>query len=157
MKFSSNPLPQVFSVSRQMKCDIFLSLRFSEALPEAESLKVALVARGLTVFLAAVQSGDSIVKEVSTNLVHCKLVVILGTRTYGKETTSSCSTFEELQYVMSKRKPFFLIKMCDEFEEVKAQFHLVGDIAFEPWRPTEKNPEPPHELVEKIMVKFKGL
>lgn len=44
--------------------DVFISLRFGEAMPEAEALKAGLIQAGLTVFVRAVQGGD-IAVEIS--------------------------------------------------------------------------------------------
>jgi hypothetical protein len=136
--------------------DIFILLRFAEALEEAKALKAALAACGANVFLCAVDPGASINKAIITALESSRLVVILATRTYGKETGFPCSTYEELEYIVGHKKPFFLVKMCDEYQEPHAKFHLpVTTMHYlgQPQTPQERTCVPPQLLVE-IMQKL---
>ncbi|EGD82196.1 hypothetical protein PTSG_02868 [Salpingoeca rosetta] len=137
--------------------DIFISLRFSEARNAGKALQRALEARGLKVFLCEVPPGSNIAKVVIRALHGCRMAVILGTRTYGKETDSSFSTFDELQYIVDRRKPFFLVKMCDDFEEPEAQFHLRSNVAYFAWTPKNEdtNISVPPPLVDDIVGKLK--
>lgn len=80
---------------------------------------------------------------LSSSLTHCKLVVILGTKTFGKRTGSDFGTLEELRYFLIEvilKKPFFLVKMCDTFEdleEAETFFRLPSSISYYfPWQPT---------------------
>jgi hypothetical protein len=89
-------------------------------------------------------------------LTHCKLAVILGTKTYGKKTTSGFSTFEELDYIFEVNKPFFLVKMCAEFEEPETLFRLPSRISYFPWHPAsdaERRKLPPN-LVDKVIKRL---
>ncbi len=136
--------------------DIFISLRFAEALDEAKALKAALTACGANVFLCAVDPGDAIDQAIITALGSCRLVVILATRTYGKATGFPCSTHEELKYIIGHKKPFFLVKMCEEYEEEYAKFHLpvtTMHYLWQPQTPQERSRAPP-QLVEDIMQKL---
>jgi hypothetical protein len=135
----TNPIQFSSSISIKPKTDIFLSLRFAEALPFAKLIQKELQKRNYSTFLAAIEVGNNIAKEVISNIFHCRLVVILGTRTYGKKTLSSCSTFEELQFIKAEEKTFYLIKMCEEFEEYWARFLLVSDISHYKWIPTKES------------------
>ena len=92
---------------------VFLSLRFGEALSQGKMIKNELEKVGVTCFLCTVDGGESIVEAVTKNLYMAELAVILATATYGKETGSSVSTRKELTYLMEKKKPFFLVKMCE--------------------------------------------
>ena len=132
---------------------VFISLRFGEAFKQGETIKKELEKVGITCFLCAVHEGYSITKAVFTNLVKAELVVILGTATYGKETDSSCSTHQELMYVMDKKKPFFLIKMCDKYEEAAADFYFPSNVAYYPWMPKEHGVLP-KELIPRIIEKL---
>ena len=67
------------------------------------------LALDISTFLCSIPEGESIPRQVAQNLVKAKLVVIFGTKTYGKETGSSYSTYQELQYVMEEKKPFLVI------------------------------------------------
>jgi hypothetical protein len=134
--------------------DVFISLRFAEAKTEAETLKTALEASGMRVFLCAVNAGDDLHGKIAAAMVAAKLVVIMGTATYGMKTNSPCGTYEELQYTLGSRKPFFLVKMCDRFETPLAQFNLTSGVMYHPWRP---NTPMPRDLVGKIDEKLKSL
>lgn len=50
-----------------------------------------------------------------------ELVIIMGSESYGKETQSAYSTFNELRFVTDKEnekiEKIFLIKMCKRFSE----------------------------------------
>lgn len=130
---------------------IFLSLRFGEAMKEAEQLKQELERNGVSTFLCSVKPGGSIPVEIATNIRDAELVVILGTRTYGVNTGAGFSTFEELQYIKTKNKPFYLIKMCDCFEDALADFFLSNAIMYFKWMPGTKMPA---ALVSDIMAKL---
>lgn len=134
--------------------DMFLSLRFAEAMEEAKALKKALEERNLRVFLCAVPEGESLEDAIIGALHVSSLVVILGTRTYGLKTASPFSTHNELRYIIDK-KPYFLVKMCDEFLVPKAQFHFSSAISYYPWQP--KTPEErrnvPGDLVDRIVAR----
>ena len=135
---------------------VFLSLRFSEATPEANAVKRGLEAAGISVFLCNIPSGQDLADAVIMALTHCKLAVIFGTETYGQETASSFSTFQELRYIVDKKKPFFLLKMCDAFVEARTDFHLPSTISYYPWRPAteqERNAAPP-DLIEQIVSRL---
>lgn len=138
---------------------IFISLRFGEAMKEALTLQAALEAQGLDVFLCAVAPGDDLAGTVIHALHHCTLVVILGTATYGTKTESSCSTFQELRYVIQCNKPFFLVKMCAKFDVPEAAFRLTSDIAHYPWQPKTDvaRRSVPAELVSQIQGKLQQI
>ena len=136
--------------------DIFISLRFGEALRQAQMLKAALEEAGLSCFLCSVTEGDSIVSAVAENLVDAKLVVVLGTATYGQKTASSYSTYQEMAYFMEEKKPFFLIKMCDQFEEKMTRFFFNTTVSYYSWM--EKDQEAvPKALVARIKEKLNSV
>ena len=112
---------------------MFVSFRFGEAHAEAKAIKAALEQQGVSVFVCDVAEGESIADEVIRALRGCTLAVVLGTRTYGAKTGSTFSSYYELRYIVERRKPFFLLKMCDTFETDYAHFHLCDDIAYYQW------------------------
>ena len=57
---------------REKMPQVFLSLRFGEALIQGEMIKKALEQHEITCFLCAVHEGDSIAKAVAQNLVNKK-------------------------------------------------------------------------------------
>lgn len=120
---------------------------------EAKALQQDLHAQGVSAFLCDIPEGQDLAGAVLTALTHCKLAVILGTRTYGKDTGCGFSTYEELRYIVEVKKPIFLIKMCQAFEEQYAVFRLPSSISHFPWQPAtdaERKQLPPG-LVEKIV------
>ena len=134
--------------------DIFISLRFNEARPAGNALQAALEAKGMSVFLCDVPPGENLARAVVGALTRCKLAVILGTKTYGQKTASTFSTYEELQYIVDERKPFFLVKMCDAFEEEHARFNLPSTISYYAWQPVINTDgaveDVPEDLVTQI-------
>jgi hypothetical protein len=138
---------------------VFISLRFGEGMPEAKALQADLHARGVSAFLCDIPEGQDLANAVVMALTHCKLAVILGTKTYGRKTTSGFSTFEELRYIFEVHKPFFLIKMCAEFEEAETLFRLPSSISYFPWQPTceVERQQPPAGLVDKVVKRLQDV
>lgn len=146
--------------------DIFISLRFTEKgtttgrpwkpFEAATLLKNALITQGYSVFLCAVENGDSIFDTVSDALKCSRFFVILGSETYGTPTESLCSTYQEMHFIIGKKRPFFLIKMCKEFELIGTQLVLdVGDIFFSSWKEfNEADPAIPAGLIDEIIAAF---
>jgi parallel beta-helix repeat protein len=143
-----------FSVKEKektMSYQIFISLRFAEAGPEANALKSSLEARGISTFLCSVLPGVDISSEIAEALHGCQLAIIMGTKTYGKNTGVGFSTFEELRYIYEQKKPFFLVKMCDRFEELATVFRLGKSVSYLEWLP----PCPmPGDLISKIVERL---
>jgi hypothetical protein len=86
----------------------------------------------MSTFLCAVQSGGNIAREISHALHSCQLVVVMGTKTYGKDTGVGFSTYEELSY-FHKKKPFFLVKMCENFEEPETLLRFHDAVSWFQW------------------------
>ena len=141
------------SVHDQGSWDVFISFRFGESLSLAMALKQALVQRSVRVFLCNVDPGQSIFDHVLHGLSHCKLVVILGSKTYGQRTQSLCSTYEELLFICNRQhgKPFFLLKLCEHFEEPAARMLLHNDVAYMKW---QADTQPSTQLIDAIIAKL---
>lgn len=139
--------------------DIFISLRFGEALPAGQALKIELQSRGLSVFLCSVQAGGDLIDEIVDNIVRSRLVVILGTKTYGKNTGVGFCTADELKFIISEDKPIFLVKMCERFEVNLARFRLGSHVMFHNWVPTDRAQQGqiPNPLVDSIVKRFQDL
>ena len=58
--------------------DIFLSLRFGEAITEAKALRQAIAASGESAFICEVAAGEDIKAIVIEKLVRARLVVVFG-------------------------------------------------------------------------------
>jgi hypothetical protein len=136
-----------------MSYRIFISVRFEEAFKEAEALKTALEARGISTFLCAVHPGGDIALEIVNALRNCQLAIIMGTKTYGKDTGIGYSTFEELRYIHEQRKPFFLVKMCNRFEVEETIFRMGNSVSYFLWLPVCPMPG---DLVPKILEKLES-
>jgi hypothetical protein len=78
--------------------------------------QAALAAEGIPAFLCEVEVGGDVEKEVVQHVVRAPLVTVMGTRTYGKETTASFSAYQELRFVVERKKPIFLVTICHDFE-----------------------------------------
>jgi hypothetical protein len=122
-------------------------------MPEAKVLQQALHESGVSAFLCDIPEGQDLANAVVTALTHCKLAVILGTKSYGKKTTSGFSTFEELRYIINEQKPLFLVKMCSEFDEAETRFRLSTDISYFQWQPSSKaeREQLPPGLLERVL------
>jgi len=120
--------------------DIFLSFRFGEAMDEARELRNALRARGLYAYICEIPPGKDIVEAIVKKLSSARLVVILGTQTYGCKGSVYFSTREELKFVIEEEKPIFLIKMCNRFQDEMTRFQLPDSMSFAWW--TKGDPLP---------------
>jgi len=130
--------------------DIFISFRFAEAYDEAMQLKTALESRGKRVFLSNVLPGGNLQEAIYTALDRCQLCVCLASETYGKSTTSF-STYHELNYVINERIAFFLVKMCDRWAEPSVRGIFGDRTSYLDWRPG--NPMP-IGTVDMILTKL---
>jgi hypothetical protein len=130
---------------------VFISLRFAESENEANALKNALEEKGISTFLCAVLPGGDIRREIVNALSSCQLAIIMGTKTYGRETSVGYSTFDELRFIHEERKPFFLVKMCERFEEAETRFLLGSSVCFIQWFPGSQMPG---DLIAKIIEKL---
>lgn len=137
-------------------CDVFISLRFCEAERAGRALQQSLQNRGLRVFLCNETPGSDVAAAIIQALDGCKMAVILGTKSYGKDTKIGFSTSDELVFIKDQRKPFFLVKMCDAFEDPVTQFRLPQNILYHPWQPNLDNPNihVPTDLVDGIVAKL---
>jgi hypothetical protein len=77
----------------------------------------------------------------------------MGTRSYGKDTGAGFSTFEELRFIHGQKKPFFLVKMCDRFEEPETVFRLDSSVSYFLWFPGSPIPG---DLVTKILERLES-
>lgn len=134
--------------------DVFISLRYEEAAAQGAALKKQLEQQGCSVFLCDFLPGNDLASKIIDALTHCKLVVIMGTLTYGKKTSSGFSTFEELRHVGNEKKELFLVKMCDQFSEPETRFRLPNDMSYYPWQPKSAKEQPPADLCQKILARI---
>ena len=133
--------------------DIFFSLRFNATGPmkEANLLQAELAKRNVNAVIINVESGKSIAAEVIENLHQSKLAVLFATSDYGVKGTVNFSTYEELEFILQEKKPFFLIKMCDRYTDPTTRFRLPDSISYVDWRIGQPMPS---DLVAKVIARF---
>ena len=136
--------------------DVFISLRWGESKREAMELQRLLQSRGLRVFgpLDEHLPGDNIVDKTVAAFEGSRLVIMMASRTYGREGSTWYTTFAEMTYTIALRKPFFLIRMIPwetEFEEASTQLTLTNDIMAVVWLPGTPMPA---QLVEQVLEKL---
>ncbi len=119
---------------------------------QAREVRAELAKRELTGRIVDVLGGGDISTQVAQGLSEAEMVVIFGTRTYGAPGSVMYSTRQEMEFVMGNKKPFFLIKMCDEFEDPLTQLYLHKGIAYEAWNPPTG--PMPAGLIDKIVAKY---
>ena len=85
---------------------------------------------------------------ISTALCNAKMAIIMGSKTYGRRTTNVCSTFQEMDYILRKEKPMFLLKMCEEWEEDQTEV-MMGSIKFRRW-----DGQVTRALVDEILTSY---
>ncbi len=139
------PLPPV-------ACDIFISFCHKEAAEEAKALAYALRQHRRSVFLCAEPDAD-MAPTVASALSQAKLAVILGTESYGEETTAGFNSHQQLRYIIEHKKAFMLIKMCDCFTQQQTRSWLPDTVPHYRWQPKSEaeRRRPPVLMVEKVM------
>lgn len=132
---------------------VFISYRFAEAKTVAVNLKSALDRRGVTgIVIDANPGGDSSILDTVVRAIdESALFVILGTRTYGRKTASLSATRQEMLYALESRKPLFVVKMCDEYEEHVTRFLLDSSIPYYDFTGFQENTTIPEGLVDQIV------
>jgi len=120
-----------------MYAEVFISFRFSEAMQTAHELKQSLSDQhGVEAFVCDVPvGGGDILDEIVSAIDVAKVFVVLGTRSYGRQTSSLFATRQELVYAMENKKSIFLVKMCESFDEPIARFLLPLSIPYYPHFP----------------------
>jgi hypothetical protein len=118
--------------------DVFISFRFGEAHTEALALRQALEACGLVVFLSDVAAGGNLQVVIAKALDHCKLAVILASATYGHQTNSLFDTYSEMNFIVSQRKRYYLVRMIppeDRWSEAHVTMAFPPSIMYKLWWP----------------------
>ncbi len=117
-------------------------------------LKALLEAMNISVFMSDNEFGQSIAESVAKAIGDCDLLVVLGTETYGEDTDGNCGTLAEMRYFIDRRKPFFLVKMCEKFKHAETRFNFPSQVLHFPWELVK--PMPP-ELPIRIRDKLKDI
>ena len=74
-------------------------------------IKAALEALGLVVFLSDVGPGGNLQRVIAEALASCKLAIILATKTYGETTNGLFDTSNEMNFIVGRNKPYYLVRM----------------------------------------------
>ena len=65
--------------------------------------------------------------------------------------TVNFSTKEEMEFFLDEKIPFFLVKMCEHFEEAVTRFNFGLWVSYVKWLPGEEMPSTlPREIAEKM-------
>ena len=137
-------------------CEIFFSLRFNspELMQAAQSVQAELVSRGINAVIIDAENGQNVEEVVIRTLDKAKLVVIFGSKDYGVNTGSLYSSYKELELTLRKKKPFFLIKMCKEFEDIITFNRLPDSLLDNRW---DLGQPMPTGLIDAIETKFRAV
>ena len=118
------------------------------------ALKARLAERGLKVFLCDEAPGVNLKRTIFSAFSAADLAIIAASATYGRQTTSGFSTYEEMNFLQTEKKPYFLLKMTpspnDKWEEVETRATYNMDV-WEYWAPGAPMPG---DLVDKIVAKL---
>ena len=116
--------------------------------------KAALVAKSYEVFLCDEAAGVDLMRTITSAFSHCELVIVAATKTYGKQTTSGFSTYEEMNFFVTSKTPYFLIKMTetpgDRWEEDATNFNFSTAV-WEYWKPGTPMPA---GLPDRVIAKY---
>ena len=124
-----------------------------EAKTEAKLLRNASLERSIHAYMSLKQLGDNIKQDVVHALNASTLPVILATHTYGRQTVSY-STYEEMEHIIGKRRPFALVKMCESFAEKSADWNFGEAIMYETWMPGTPLKD---SLIDMIVEKLRSV
>ena len=101
-------------------------------------------------FLSNALPGTNLDVEIYDALEGCKLAVLLAGATYGAITTSF-STYHELDFVLDEEKPFYLVKMCERWQEAHVRGKFGKRTMYKIWMPGDPMPD---DLVADIAKKM---
>lgn len=129
-------------------CDVFISFRFRESVREAKILKQSLERLGVRAYVCETQLevGQDWATQIFSALESCKVMVVLGTETYGRKGMEIMATWEELTYALRYNKGVYICKMCDRFTEARTR-GLLDNKQCVQWRP---GTDIPHKVVTEL-------
>ena len=141
--------------SSTVDCDIFFSMRFnSQELKEAAQLvQRELIGRGINAVIIDTEQSQNIETTVIRTLEQAKLVLIFGSKDYGVDTKTLYCSFKELEYTILHDKPFFLIKMCQQFDDATTRNRLPASLLTTQWNLGQPMPV---GLIDDIETKFRA-
>ena len=136
-----------------MQKSIFISFRFGEARAEALAIQAELNARDVGgAFISDAAAGENLGEVIADAIINCSLAVVLASSTYGQRTNDLFDTGRERDFILAKKKKFFLVRMIP-FGESWAEAHITmafpPAIMFKLWLPGEPMPE---DLVDEVAI-----
>eukprot|EP00966_Prymnesium_polylepis_P030537 710635-Prymnesium_polylepis.1 len=112
--------------------------------------------RGFSCFVSGeALPGDNIADRITKNLHGAKMVIFMGTPTYGTKTTAF-STFEEMQYAQAKKKNIFPIRMLKDEETFAipaTDVYFESGVKWALWVPATPMPR---GLVDQMVASLGG-
>ena len=108
---------------------------------------------GICTFLCNETPGADLLSAISSAIDKCRLAVILASKTYGRATNELFDTRTELSFIISEKKPFYLIKMCERWEEATTRMVLGATTMYTTWLPGRSMPE---HLVDNVIAKLQS-
>jgi hypothetical protein len=126
---------------------------------QAKAIKSALEVRyGISTFVCDAQNGDDMKSKIVRAISGCKLAIILATSTYGEVTSSTYSTYQEMDYIFSHKVPRFVVKMCPRYLSEDTSFTISPSIKYHEWMPTGlARSQPPADLIDAIVQKYNSV
>ena len=141
----TNHLPRSTPASKDPP--VFISFRVNEAKTEARILQGRLAVMGVGAFVSegGIDDAEDWRRRIGGALLAAKVMVVLGTKTYGAKGSSSQGTWEELLYAKKREAPMgamriFVVQMCDVYEKPETELELDKYQAPR-WEPGEPLPE----------------
>ena len=88
---------------------------------------------------------------IPTALENAKMAIVMGSETYGRNTESNFSTYQEMNFIMSEIKPMFLLKMCEKWEEPQTRV-MLGSRKYKRW-----DGQVTQALVKEILTRYDAI
>jgi hypothetical protein len=150
------PIKAAGAAEKRPKTAMF-SWRMVECKPEVKALQAALKQEGVNTIVIGELPGGDLLRAVSEGMEAADLFIVMGTETYGKETSGVIDTYQEMVYIKSSRKPYFLINMNPESSLMRfkeSATNLVFNLNMVSWERWKVGKPMPPKLVEHVMAKL---
>jgi hypothetical protein len=135
---------------------VFISWRMAECKVEVKLLGAALRDAGVKVIVIGELPGGDLLEAVTKGMDAADLFIIMGTETYGMKTSGIIDTYQEMQYIVSSNKPYFLFNMNPELSRMRFQegaANMIFNLNTVSWERWEVGAPIPEKAVKKILEK----
>jgi hypothetical protein len=135
----------------------FVSWRMSECKTEVKALQTALEAKGVGVIVVGELPGGDLLQAVTKGMDEADLFIIMGTETYGRQTSGIIDTYAEMQKIKISGKPFFLFNMNPEkslLQFKEATTNMVFPLATISWERWDVGALMPVNCIDKVLQKL---